>query len=94
MNWFKITTPPTEGDEPTELLNMFIQLFIAAGEPKNTALLSSETLPNTYYVCTTEHSVNWLQLLIESYGASACHKPSGEKLTPMAGKAEHIDKML
>jgi hypothetical protein len=90
MNWFKITIPPTAGDEPTELLNMFVQLFIAAGEPKNTALFSSETLPNTYYVCTTEHSVNWLQLLIESYGAASCHKPSGEKLTPMAGEAEHI----
>jgi len=86
MNWFKVTIPPEASDEPTSLLDMFDDLFIAAGEPKNTALFSSETSANTYYVCTTEHSINWLRLLIESYSASACHKPSGEKLTLMAGK--------
>ncbi len=94
MKWFKLTMPPEASDEPTSLLDMFDDLFIAAGEPRNTALFSSETLPNTYYICTTEHSINWLRLLIESYSASACHKPSGEKLTLMAGEAEHVDKML
>jgi hypothetical protein len=92
MKWYKITIPAAS-DEPAELLAMFDELFVAAGEPKNTALFSSETSANTYYFCTTEHSVNWLQLLIDSYGASACHKPSGEKLTPMAGEAEHTDKL-
>jgi hypothetical protein len=73
---------------------MFDELFIAASEPTNTALFSSETSPNRYYICITKHSISWLQLLIESYKASACHKPSGEKLILLAGDAKHVDKLL
>jgi gamma-glutamyl-gamma-aminobutyrate hydrolase PuuD len=90
MKWFKITIPAEASDELTSLLDMFDDLFIAGAEPKHTALFSSETSANTYYVCATEHSIGYIRLLIESYNASACHKPS-EKLTLMAGKAGMFD---
>ena len=85
MKWFKITIPPEASDEPASLVGMFDDLFIAGAEPKNTALFSSETSPNTYYVCATEHSIGYIRLLIESYNAVECHKPS-EKLALTAGK--------
>ena len=91
MEWFKITIPPGASDEPSSLLGMFDDLFIAGIEPKNTALFSSETTANTYYICANEHSIGYLRLLIESYNASACHKPSSEKLSLMAGKAGMFD---
>ncbi len=85
MKWYKITIPAEASDEPGELLGMFDDLFVAGAEPKNTALFSSEISANTYYVCATEQSIGYIRLLIESYSASACHKPS-EKLMLMAGK--------
>lgn len=90
MKWYKIIIPPTMDNEPTSLLNAFDDLFIAAAEPKHTALFSSETSENTYYVCATKHSIGYIQMLIESYNASECHKPN-EKLTIMAGKAATFD---
>ncbi|MBN1392660.1 MAG: hypothetical protein JW947_07640 [Sedimentisphaerales bacterium] len=85
MKWFKITIPPEASDEPASLVRMFDELFIAGAEPTNTALFSNETDANTYYVCATEHSIGYMRLLIESYNATECHKPS-EKLTLTAGK--------
>ncbi len=91
MKWYKIEIPPTASDEPTSLLNMFVDLFIAGAEPKHTALFSNEASENTYYVCANEHSIGYIRLLIESYNASLCHRPNGEKLTLMAGKEGSFD---
>ena len=104
VKWFKLTIPPrangiATGDEPlampeAELLNTFVELFMAAAEPKNTALFSSDTSANTFYICASEQSIAYIRLLIESYSASACPKPVEEKLNLLAGKANHVDKLL
>jgi hypothetical protein len=93
MKWFKLTIPPTK-IASDELLNLFAELFIAGGESRNTALFSSDSSPDTFYICASEHSLPYITLLIDSYSASSCHKPSGEKLNLLSGEAEHIDKLL
>ncbi|MFZ0035764.1 MAG: hypothetical protein WAK60_12355 [Sedimentisphaerales bacterium] len=104
MEWFKLTIPPrakglARGDEPlaipqAELLNTFAELFMAAAEPKNTALFSSDTSSHTFYICASEQSIAYIRLLVESYSASACPKPVEEKLNILAGKANHVNKLL
>ena len=96
MKWFKFTIPPAQiaSNELSTLQDMFVELFVAGAEPKNTALFSSDSSPNTFYISASEHSISYIRLLIESYDASPCHKPAGEKLNLLAGRAGHVDKLL
>lgn len=96
MKWFKLILPPAEkaNNEPSALLDIFVELFTAAAEPRNTALFSSDSSANTFYICASEHSLPYIRLLTVPYSASACQKPSEEKLTLLAGRAEHTDKLL
>lgn len=96
MKWFKLILPPakTTSNELSALLNMFVELFTALAELRNTALFSSESSANTFYIRASEHSIPYIGLLTVPYSASACQKPTEEKLNLLSGRAEHVDKLL
>lgn len=96
VKWFKIILPPVEraNNEPSVLLDMFVELFTASAEPRNMALFSSDSSPNTFYIRASRQSIPYIRLLTIPYSASACHKPMGEKLNFLSGQAEHVDKVF
>jgi len=96
MKWFKLTLPPAQiaSNQLSTLQDQFIELFMAGEEPRNMALFSTDSSPDTFYICASAASVSYVNVLTTSYDASPCHKPTGEKLNLLVGSAHGIDKLL
>jgi hypothetical protein len=96
MKWFKITMSKAEveGGEPAALRDQFIELYMAADDPTNMALLADDSAPNEFYLCCSWRSIPYLRVITDSYESPPCDKPKHQKLTLLAGDASHLDKLL
>lgn len=96
MKWFKITVSPAQAanNELAILQNQFVEVFMAAEEPKNMALFSSQSSSNVFYICASKPAFDYLNVIIDFYNADPCEKPTDEKLNLLAGNAAHIEKLL
>lgn len=95
MKWFKITLSPDQvrGDEPAALRDQFIELYMAADDPANMALLATDS-PNEFYLCCSGRAFPYACVLTDYYESPPCDKPKNQKLTLLAGNASHLDKLL
>jgi hypothetical protein len=95
MKWFKITMSRAQvkSNEPAALRDQFIELYMAAGDPANMALLATQS-PNEFYLCCSRHSIPYLRVVTDSYESPTCDKPKHQNLTLLAGDASHLDKLL
>jgi hypothetical protein len=96
MKWFKITVSPAQAanNELSILQNQFVEVFMAAEQPKNMALFSSQSSPNVFYICASKAALSCVNVIIDFYNADPCDKPADEKLNLLAGNAAHIEKLL
>ena len=96
MRWFRITVSPAQAanNELSFLQNQFIEVFMAAEQPKNMALFSSQSAPNVFYICASKAALSCVNVIIDFYNAQPCQKPTDEKLNLLAGNASRIQKLL
>jgi hypothetical protein len=95
MKWFKITLSPAqvESNEPAALRDQFIELYMAADNPPNMALLAAQHT-NEFYLCCSRRSVPHIRVLTDYYESRPCDKPKHRNLTLLAGDAAHLTKLL
>jgi len=96
MKWFKITLSDAQiaGNELQALQDRFIEVYMAGEEPRNMALFATDASPNTFYICASTSSSPFVNILVDFFTASPCHKPADEKLNLLAGSAHGIDKLI
>ena len=96
MKWFKITFSAAQiaSNQLQTLQNQFIEAYMAGEDPRNMALFSTDSSPNTFYICASTSSVPFVNIVVDFFTASPCPKPADEKLNLLAGSAHGIDKLL
>ena len=96
MTWHKVSLTPNqiEAKELVKLIDKFVQLFIAAGKPKEMVLFAEKELSNDdQLIYFSPVCLDKAASLISSYSGTPCEKPERESLSRLQGGTVDFDSL-
>ena len=96
MTWYKVSLTPNQIQalELGKLIDKFVQLFIAAGKPKEMALFGEKELSNNDQVLYFSPACSdKAASLISAYSGIPCEKPEKESLNRLQGGTVDFDSL-